>query len=149
MKIFICMTIALALCAMALAADADIAPLAISVRAIGGGQLNTYTLGVQNGVGLNNIGLLVRTWGKVTYVDTSNPSMFFYIDDGSNRSDGSPYTGVRVALDNLAAGDTIAPPATNDIVAVTGISSTFMVGANVQSNLRPRRQSDITDFFHP
>ena len=47
------------------------APLAVVNKAIGGGALNQYTPGVEGGQGLNNIGLLIRTWGKVTFVDAS------------------------------------------------------------------------------
>ena len=39
-------------------------PLGVTSRSIGGGALNAYTPGVKNGVGLNNIGLLVRMWGQ-------------------------------------------------------------------------------------
>jgi len=36
--------------------------------------------GVRDGVGLNNMGLLVRIAGRVTYVAGS----YIYLDDGSN-----------------------------------------------------------------
>jgi len=48
--------------------------------------------GVLGGTGLNNIGLLVRTWGKITYVGADD----FYIEDGSGADDGSGHPGVRV-----------------------------------------------------
>lgn len=53
----------------------SIAPLHINARALGGGDwfFNPATGGGQQGVvdglGLNNIGLLVTTWGKLTYLD--------------------------------------------------------------------------------
>ena len=73
----------------------EIAPLAIDNAAIGGGPLNQYTPGVEGGVGLNNVGLLIRTWGQVTYVDPGDT--FFYIDDGANKDDGSGHVGIRIA----------------------------------------------------
>ncbi len=107
-------------------------------------SFNTYTPGVANGVGLNNIGLLIQTWGKVTYVDSSGT--YFYVDDGGGLQDGSGQTGMRVALDNLATGVTINPPLYGDIVGITAISSTIAINNLVQPNLRPRRQSDIDDY---
>lgn len=124
------------------------APLALTNRDVGGGRLNDYTPGVEGGVGMNNIGLLIRTWGKVTFVDEVNK--FFYINDGANRQDGSGYVGLRVSYDNLAPGNTITPPALDSYVAVTCISSTWLNGSGqIQPNLRPRRQSDITVIAPP
>ncbi len=119
------------------------APLALSNKAVGGGRFNDYTPGVEGGVGTNNIGLLIRTWGKVTFVDTTNK--FFYINDGAGREDGSGNVGLRVSYDNLAPGNTIDPPVLDSYVAVTCISSTWLNGSGqIQPNLRPRRQADIT-----
>lgn len=58
------------------------APLYMSNKAIGGGPLGLQC-GVEGGVGLNNIGLLVRTTGKIGAIDTSATPMWFKIDDGS------------------------------------------------------------------
>ena len=116
-------------------------PLAVVQSAIGGGDLNQYTPGVEGGVGLNNIGLLVKSWGKVTFVDEG--SEFFYIDDGTARLDGSGYLGVRVTYSDLAVGNTITPPAVDSYVTLTCISSTVLISDKVQPNLRPRRQDDI------
>lgn len=139
------MVIMIGLCAFSTAAVAEtIAPLAITHNAIGGAALNQYTPGVEGGTGVNNIGLLIKTWGKVTFVDSTNK--FFYIDDGTGRVDGSGYLGVRVSYDNLAAGNTINPPALDAYVAVTGISSTVVISSKVQPNVRPRRQTDIQSF---
>ena len=120
------------------------APLGVNSRTIGGGNLNTYTQGVQDGVGLNNIGMLVRMWGKVTFVDAQNK--FFYLDDGGRRIDGSGHLGVRVSYDDLADGRSFNPPTENWIVAVTGISSTTVISGKVQPNLMPRSGSDMIQF---
>jgi len=119
------------------------APLALSNKAVGGGRLNDYTPGVEQGVGLNNIGLLIRTWGKVTFVDAVNK--FFYVNDGSARDDQSGHVGLRVSYDSLATGNTITlPPNFQDsYVALTGISSTWANAGKNYSNLRPRRQTDV------
>lgn len=135
-------SVAVAIFCLATTAVAEApAPLALNNAAVGGGPLNQYTPGVENGVGVNNIGLLIKTWGKVTFVDTVNKC--FYINDGSNRNDGSGHVGLRVDYDNLAPGNTITPPAENTYVMVTGISSTIIINGKIQPNLRPRRQSDI------
>lgn len=117
------------------------APLGVRIAAMGGGPQGPYTPGVEGGTGLNNIGLLVRTWGKVTFVDAINK--FFYIDDGSARLDGSGNVGLRVSYDNLAPGNTITPPSVNSHVLITGISSTVVISSKIQPNLLPRRQDDI------
>ncbi len=54
-------------------------PLAMNCRSVGGGPLGGLVPGVRNGVGLNNLGLLVKTSGKVTYATGS----YLYVDDGS------------------------------------------------------------------
>lgn len=125
----------------------EIAPLALTNKTIGGGRLNAYTDGVYQGAGVNNIGLLIRTWGKVTYIDTTNK--YFYINDGSNLADGtlgsdqSAVLGVRVSYDNLASGNSVTPPALDSYVMVTGISSTVIVNNNVRPNVRPRQDTDV------
>ena len=137
----ICLLLAL-LCVSCMAAS--VTPLAMSNAAVGGSALNKYTPGVVGGSGVNNIGLLIRTWGKVTAVDTA--SSCFYIDDGSSRIDASGNVGLRVSYSNLASGVTIVPPAVGNYVTLTAISSTIMIDANIYSNLRPRSQSDIQIF---
>ncbi|MHB9036463.1 MAG: hypothetical protein ACYC64_07330 [Armatimonadota bacterium] len=124
----------------------EIKPLAMTNRAIGGGALNIYTPGVENGTGTNNIGLLIKTWGVVTYVDTSTTPTYFYIDDGSGLQDGSGHKGVRVAIDNLATGNSITPPSETQHAAIVCISSTISINGKIQPNLRPRRQTDIQTF---
>ena len=61
-------------------------PLALGMnnRSLGGGAFGLQA-GVSGGVGLNNIGLLVKAWGRVTEVDPVSPPAWFKIDDGSGR----------------------------------------------------------------
>jgi len=145
-KLLTAVVIAAALMASAYA-DTEIKPVMMSNRAVGGGQLNEYTPGVAGGIGLNNIGLLVRTWGTVTYVDAVNK--FFYIDDGSRLNDMSGIhgaVGLRVSYSGLAPGVTFTPPSVGELVAVTGISSTTAITVGQETRiiptLKPRRDAD-------
>ena len=126
-------------------------PLGLSNKALGGEAFNAYTPGVADGIGLNNIGLLVRTSGRVAYIDTTNK--FFYIDDGSGMNDQSGIpsaTGIRVSYKDLASGNTFNPPSfINRYVLITGISSTTEITVGTETRiiptLRPRMQSDMQD----
>lgn len=86
-------------------------------------------------VGLGNVGLLVRTCGLVTHVDSAGG--FFYIDDGSAIDDGSGFTGARVGCEGLT------PPIPGRMAIVTGNAAATVVGSRVARLLRPRAQSDI------
>lgn len=126
-------------------------PLGMPNKHLGGGDFNVNTPGVNyptgSGVGLYNKAQLVKAWGKVTAVDTTNK--FFYIDDGTGFQDGSGNTGVKVSWAWSSAGKpAIIPPAVDWYVSVTGISSSETVTINQQQVLirvlRPRDQDDIT-----
>ena len=67
-------------------------PLAANCRAIGGAGVPPNLPGVADGVGLNNIGLLVKIAGKVT-LTLGN---YVYIDDGSGIDNGDGTFGVMV-----------------------------------------------------
>ena len=134
-------------------------PIYVSANALGGANwcYNSGTgagqQGVAGGVGLNNIGLLIRTYGKVTYVDSSTDHKWFYIDygtgrwDGTQRPDQTQVLGIRVSYGGLASGvPAITPPAVGDKVVVTGIISTCLVPETtglVQPNVRVRSAGDI------
>ena len=111
-------------------AGITIAPAALNNKAVGGANLNAYTPGVVGGTGANNIGLLVRVFGKVTQRDTLG-LQYFYIDDGCGLKDGTK-TGT---VDNV--GIRIKTNPTNypagSYVVVTGIVSPFSSGG-----LRPQ-----------
>lgn len=83
--------------------------------------------------GLNNIGLLVRTWGVVTAWGRD----WFYIDDGSRIEDGTGIVGIYVSAPGMVA------PETGSIVAVTGISSCEYYNGKLVNVLLPRAQADI------
>lgn len=107
-------------------------PVAMSNSAVGGGPVGKWTSGMTNGVGLSNVGLLVKTWGKVTANGTS-PYPYFTIDDGSR-------VGVKV---RLPSGSSL--PAVGSVVSAAGIST---IQVDAQGNrgrlIRARRASDIT-----
>ena len=119
-------------------------PLFVTVPCLGGWDLNQYTPGVLGGKGLNNIGLLVTTFGGlVSYRDSQG--RFFYVDNGDGLYDGYSY-GVRIICDGFLGGGKLAMPAYGKNVMVTGISSTTVINGHVVRAIRPRRQSDILWF---
>jgi len=106
-----------------------LAPLGMTNRSVGGGNLGTPPLGQYGpagGFGTNSVGLLVRTAGLVTGVEAG----FVTIDDGS----GTP---VRVSVNNLAA-----PPALDDYVTIIGLSSLDKPGADRLRLVLPRDDAD-------
>ena len=114
-----------------------IAPVFMSNRVIGGGSIGSQEavsswqwgmddsgnpiLTWQPATGLNNTGLLVRVFGRVTQGDPSGN--YFYIDDGSVLLDGTKTgaddnIGLRIAADGRVYPN-------GQLVAITGISSCF------------------------
>jgi len=84
-------------------------------------------------IGMSNIGLLVSTFGRVTFGGAGH----FYVDDGSGAKDSSAFEGVKVLAANIAI------PAENSYVRVTGISSCFRAGDDLYRMIRVHVQSDI------
>ncbi len=108
-------------------------PVGLVNKALGGGTYNTYTSGPVGGSGLNNVGLLVRAWGKVTTAGDG----YYYIDDGSALNDGSGNTGVRVE------GAIGYMPSADDYVAINAISGLTSIAS---STVRTLRLASIADF---
>ncbi len=113
-------------------------PLSVRGPHLGGGpffwQHNGEPCGqpaVGGGAGLNNVGLLVRVWGRVEEPAADG----FILDDGSSAR-------IRVVL----PGGVSAPEA-GQFVAVTGISSTQVEGGGILPAVRVRRQEDISRFL--
>jgi len=90
-------------------------PLGVSNRSLGGASIPGQT-GVMGASGANNIGLLIRTWGRVIEVTADG----FTIDDGSGAS-------VEVLAGNLGL------PAAGSYVSVAGISSCVERGEQAAS----------------
>lgn len=97
------------------------APVYMLVRHIGGSAFGDYLPGVADGVGLSNLGLLVRIAGEVTFSNDSE----FYVDDGSLPEGNTGPEGIRVVSYGLAK------PLQGQRVVVTGISSAFDNGAGL------------------
>ncbi|MDO8682108.1 MAG: glycoside hydrolase family 9 protein [Armatimonadota bacterium] len=105
-------------------------PIAIGNSALGGVALNDKTPGITGGVGLNNIGLLVRTGGRVTEVDPSGN--YFRISDGSKQ--------IKILSESLAE------PSGEPYVVVTGICARDASDGEPRAAVRPRTQADIAEF---
>ncbi|MCE5313963.1 MAG: hypothetical protein ABFD49_12085 [Armatimonadota bacterium] len=132
----------------------SIAPLAMNNASLGGGDFcfNAATGSGQEGVfgwawvkgsdgkyvkmwqkssGLNNIGLLVTTWGKVIEIEDAVLPTWFRVSDGSDNS-------VIVTIPSA-----VSAPAIGDFVSVTGVSSCKPQGSDLIRLLKVRQQSDI------
>lgn len=70
----------------------EIKPVAVISKSLGGSGLAGRSPGITGGIGLNNVGLLVRIAGRVTRVVSDG----FYVDDGSKMTDETGYAGVKV-----------------------------------------------------
>jgi hypothetical protein len=118
-------------------------PVGLSNASLGGGQFGLYAPGITGGCGLHNLGLLVRTWGKITQIGSD----YIYIDDGSNLKDGTT-TGA----DENAGVRIICDPAgynTGDYVNITGISSSFETpSGTIARQVITRRADDVKLSIH-
>ncbi len=105
------------------------------------------SLAISDGDYLQTSGLLVRCFGKITYVDTAND--YFYLDDGLSLNDGSGHTGPKVSWNLQAVSgnnpEVVPPTSTAWYLYATGIcsSETTDSGATYHPILRLRRQEDI------
>lgn len=118
-------------------------PIGLTNKALGGGWFNAYTPGITDSSGMNNTGLFIRAWGKVTSVGSN----FFYLNDGSNidNGTGNPY-GVKVSWAWQGSQDgnpPIAAPEVGWFVCVNGISSSEVVSNQTVRVLRLRKQNDL------
>lgn len=119
-----------------------VAPLAIRTDALGGvGWGAGCAVGITGAAGLHNLGLLVRTFGRVTYAYSTGK--YFYLDDGARVYDGtsSGRYGIRVYYGEAAGSFTC--PSAGDYVIVTGISGLRKIGSNYIRQLKPRQPADI------
>ena len=121
--------------------DGSIVPLALSGTAVGGGDWKVTgtggQLGVEGGHGLNNIGLLVRVAGKVTFIDPGG--QFFTLWDGADVSDPDGHKGIRVSAPGLI------PSGLRlwDFVTVTGVVSCARSGGNLYPLVLVRTAEDM------
>ena len=123
-------------CVYKVKSQASARPMAMCIRSLGGGPFGLQQA-IDGGLGLSNIGLLVRTWGSITEIEQPAPPelpTWFKIDDGSGVS-------VKCAL---PAGVTVEQGWT--WVAVSGISSCENDGGALRRVIRVRKQDDIVAF---
>jgi len=123
-----------------------LAPLGLPNRSVGGGDFccepptpgppPTGQRGVEFGFGLNNIGLLARTWGKVKERDQHIPPEWMIIDDDLVQ----PNTRVKVII---PAG--LWVPDVDRYVVVTGPISCVrdLVTAALKRAIKVRKEGDI------
>jgi hypothetical protein len=122
-------------CAIGGSGTGNIDPIGMANRAVGGGACGLQA-DVIGGFGLNNIGLLVKTWGTVTYAEYN----FFYLDDGSKAWDGSGYAGVKVyGTVPVAYGE----EAVGRFVSVVGASSCGKTATGLARVIRTRSDGDV------
>ena len=98
---------------------------------------DSWTLQLSDSQFMNNTGLLITTFGKVTY----SASGYFYIDDGSACRDNSAYIGVKV-LGTVPVEAGVDP--VGKYVKVTGVSSCFKGTSPDTSLYRQIRAADVT-----
>ena len=101
------------------AAGTSITPLLMIGGAVGGSGFNGSTPGITDGIGLNNIGLLVRVTGAVGAIDTDG----FYLVDGSKIAGESGIDGIKVWTGSSGSPGTF--------VKVTGVVSCRASGGKV------------------
>lgn len=97
--------------------------------------------------GVNPVGLLVKTWGVVTAVDST--SRVFYVDDGTGRMDGmgpvgNQYRGIRVSYKQG-----VTPPGQGDKVLVTGIRTIYKVVLTSDAIVNGELRSAGTTLYVP
>ncbi|MGI6295586.1 MAG: fibronectin type III domain-containing protein [Armatimonadota bacterium] len=100
-------------------------PFAMSQASVGKAGPNQPALN-QKSAGLSNVGLRVRLFGRVSWIDPWNGSV--YIDDGTHLMDGTvageaPVRGIRTQIINKPA----QTPAVGDYIAVTGVLGVELV----------------------
>ncbi|MDH7601311.1 MAG: hypothetical protein QHI38_04100 [Armatimonadota bacterium] len=121
------------------AASTPLCPVGMSCASVGGSDcLGLYDVGqrgVSGGIGPNNIGLLVRVWGRVQSVQDESGNTVYYINDGS-----LPEHGLKLDLHGLN------PPPNNSFALITGISACESSGTSLTRLLVPRTQADIQLF---
>ncbi|OFX16771.1 MAG: hypothetical protein A2Z18_01595 [Armatimonadetes bacterium RBG_16_58_9] len=104
-------------------------PLGVAGRSIGGGQI---------GAGLDNLGLLLKTCGRVTYAAPDRSH--FLIDDGSAIDDDPAGLGVRALIPSGLA----FVPAVGSCVVVTGIGRPYTrSGGGLGCEIMPGRANDV------
>ncbi|MCE5322829.1 hypothetical protein LLG46_05865 [bacterium] len=120
------------------------APLGIDGKYAGGASMGLQT-GCVGSAGLNNIGLDVVVWGRVTAYDESIQHTWITVDDGSGRDSGMGSLGVKVEGPAIWGNGKYV----GEIVRVQGSSSIFKVGSEHYPLIRVAEWSDIETLYYP
>lgn len=112
--------------------DANLNPVGMSNKLLGGGDVGYIAgnpasgqKGTIGGVGLNNIGVLVKTWGRIAEIDSAGSPQWFRISDGSGYQTTIAYPPYGYALNNF--------------VGIAGISSCEKdANSDLQRVVRPQ-----------
>lgn len=81
---------------------------------------------VTGGFGLNNIGLLVKSWGRITEIDTASPPTYYWMTDGSGVDTAvnlEVAPGQVIPIDDLEVGSFVTP---TGISTMTAIGDTYV-----------------------
>ncbi len=129
----------------------DFSPVGITNRAVGGYDFNfnptdgSGQMGVTDAYGLNNTGLLVRTWGEVVSSDPTTKD--FVIDDGSGvmlKCSAPRETSFFDPDRGIIPSYMFTPPAVGEYAVVTGISSLYEdTSGDMQPVVKLRTESDL------
>jgi len=119
-------------------AGAELGPLAMKCYSIGGGPVGPLVPGVKDAVGLNNIGLLVKIAGRVTFKIAD----IFYVDDGTNIKDPMGRVGVMIQCPSSSI-----PVSVGNIVSVTGVVAGSIGGTWTTNRRSIRLRSYSTDLI--
>jgi hypothetical protein len=138
-----------------LGSGTPLTPVGMNNKTTGGGWFGGQPGVLDNAVtgvysaGLNNVGMLVRTWGRVTGSGVTAPGATFWINDGSNLIDGFYFGNQNKAIGIavLLQPDGVWPTGYN---GVTGILRCIRnpYGKPVRL-LVPRDGSDMTFYPEP
>ncbi|MDO8684727.1 MAG: alkaline phosphatase [Armatimonadota bacterium] len=118
----------------------SVEPLFLSNNQIGGEDWfydsgsGAGQMGITGARGMNNVGLLVRTFGKIT----SKQAPYFWLDDGSGVKD---YTVGKTGMKILQTYGVL--PAVGNYVCVTGISMIYKGGTNYYRLIKLRNANDL------
>ena len=120
---------------------ADDAPKSLYMankNVVGPWSTNWHQNGAWVGGGVNNLGLYIAVAGNVTYIEESGGSVkYFYVDDGSNLTDGTthdnagtaePNVGLRIVAPSWLTNQAPTGFAVGKSVSITGCSALELVG---------------------
>lgn len=118
-------------------------PLGMIGKAAGGMSDCGYQVGCAGSIGLNNIGLDIVIWGKVTGFDDSRSHSWITIDDGSGRDSKMGTLGVKVEGPGVwGSGRYIG-----ETVRIQGSSSLFKQDSNHYPVIRIAEPGDIKHIY--